>query len=99
MPILREVDGQTQSVTTTTTTTTSSNGEAVAKGASFGERQVRVTTSDKALTVSSWHRGLALIGDTMGMMPVQYQKLNREGGNFVEDVSDAPGSYLSKLSK
>ena len=69
--------------------------ETRAKGASYSERAVRVSTADKALTVSSWHRGLALIGDTMGMMPVQYQRLNREGGNFVEDSSDAPGSYLT----
>lgn len=69
--------------------------ETRAKGASYSERKVAVSTADKALTVSSWHRGLALIGDTMGMMPVQYQRLNREGGNFIEDASDAPGNYLT----
>lgn len=67
----------------------------LAKGASYSDRTVNAGTPGKALTVSSWHRGLTLIGDTMGMMPVQYQKLNREGGNFVQDVSDAPGNYLT----
>lgn len=78
-----------------TETPVGTGAETRAKGASYSERKVAVSTADKALTVSSWHRGLALIGDTMGMMPVQYQRLNREGGNFVEDASDAPGNYLT----
>lgn len=78
-----------------TETSVNAGAETRAKGASYSERKVSVSTADKALTVSSWHRGLALIGDTMGMMPVQYQRLNREGGNFVEDASDAPGNYLT----
>lgn len=95
-PIYREVDGSGAAVTTTTTT---AGGDTTAKGASYSERTVKVTTADKALSVSSWHRGLALIGDTMGMMPIQYQRLNREGGNFIEDVSDAPGNYLTYGTK
>lgn len=78
-----------------TETSVGTGAETRAKGASYSERKVSVSTADKALTVSSWHRGLALIGDTMGMMPVQYQRLNREGGNFIEDASDAPGNYLT----
>ena len=78
-----------------TETSVNTGAETRAKGASYSERKVAVSTADKALTVSSWHRGLALIGDTMGMMPVQYQRLNREGGNFIEDASDAPGNYLT----
>ena len=78
-----------------TETSVGTGAETRAKGASYSERKVAVSTADKALTVSSWHRGLALIGDTMGMMPVQYQRLNREGGNFIEDASDAPGNYLT----
>ena len=78
-----------------TETSVNTGAETRAKGASYSERKVSVSTADKALTVSSWHRGLALIGDTMGMMPIQYQRLNREGGNFIEDASDAPGNYLT----
>lgn len=78
-----------------TETSVNTGAETRAKGASYSERKVAVSTADKALTVSSWHRGLALIGDTMGMMPVQYQRLNREGRNFIEDASDAPGNYLT----
>ena len=78
-----------------TETSVNTGAETRAKGASYSERKVAVSTADKALTVSSWHRGLALIGDTMGVMPVQYQRLNREGGNFIEDASDAPGNYLT----
>lgn len=70
-------------------------GEAQAKGGRYSDRTVWAGTPGKALTVSSWHRGLTVIGDTMGMMPIQYQKLNREGGNFVEDMSNAPGNYLT----
>jgi len=66
-----------------------------AKGGHYSDRTVNAGTPGKALTVSSWYRGLTVIGNTMGMMPVQYQKLDREKGNFVVDVSDAPGNYLT----
>ena len=70
-----------------------------ANGGHYNDRTVYVENADKALTVSSWNRGVTLIGDTMGMMPVQYQVLNREGGNFVEDISSAAGKYLTYGTK
>ena len=66
-----------------------------AHGGSFGDRTVYASSPMSALTVSAWHRGLTLIGDTMGMMPVQYQRLNREGENFVEDISISSGNFLT----
>ena len=70
-----------------------------ASGGSFGDRTVYASTPMAALTVSAWHRGLTVIGDTMGMMPIQYQRLNREGGNFIEDVSNSAGSFLTYGTK
>jgi HK97 family phage portal protein len=37
-----------------------------------------------SLLVPAWFRGVTVIMHTMGQMVVQYQRLNREGGNFVE---------------
>ena len=39
----------------------------------------------RSLLVPAWYRGVTLLMQTMGQMVVQYQKLNAEGGNFVED--------------
>ena len=39
----------------------------------------------RSLLVPAWCRGVSLIMQTMGQMVTQYQKLNSEGGNFVED--------------
>lgn len=98
VPVEREIAGTTPSSQPSepaqnTTTTTVVSG--TSKGASYGERTMFADTPMAALTVSAWHRGLTLIGDTMGMMPVQYQRLNRAGGNFVEDVSNSPGNFLT----
>ena len=38
-----------------------------------------------SLLIPAWCRGVSLIMQTMGQMVVQYQRLNSEGGNFVED--------------
>lgn len=92
----REAGGTVQTGKPSDTLTDGATEPTAARGGKYSDRTVFAGTPGKALTVSSWHRGLALIGDTMGMMPVQYQKLNREGGNFVEDVSDAPGNYLTE---
>lgn len=39
----------------------------------------------RSLLIPAWYRGVSLIMQTMGQMQVQYQRLNREGGNFIED--------------
>lgn len=39
----------------------------------------------RSLLVPAWYRGVSLIMQTMGQMEMQYQRMNREGGNFVED--------------
>ena len=40
---------------------------------------------NKSLMVPAWYRGVSLIMQTMGQMVTQYQRINKEGGNFVED--------------
>lgn len=39
----------------------------------------------RSLLIPAWCRGVSLIMQTMGQMVTQYQKINQEGGNFVED--------------
>ena len=39
----------------------------------------------QSLLVPAWYRGVSLIMQTMGQMVTQYQRLNKEGGNFIED--------------
>lgn len=39
----------------------------------------------QSLLVPAWYRGVSLIMQTMGQMKVQYQRVNAEGGNFVEN--------------
>lgn len=43
-------------------------------------------TGRKSLLIPAWYRGVSLIMQTMGQMEIQYQRLNREGGNFTEDL-------------
>lgn len=60
--------------------------------------QARITdvAGRKSLLVPAWHRGVALIMQTMGQMLVQYQRLSRGGGNFIEDRYGS-GAYLNYL--
>ena len=37
------------------------------------------------LLIPAWYRGVTLIMQTMGQMKMQWQRLNGEGGNFIED--------------
>ena len=61
---------------------TTDNGPEV-KGGSFDERIVYARNPDKALTVSAVYRATELRAKTIGQMPVQYQKKDEQGGNFV----------------
>ena len=40
----------------------------------------------RSLLIPAWFRGVSLIMQTMGQMRVKYQRKNRDGGNFVDDM-------------
>ena len=61
---------------------TTDNGPEV-KGGSFEERIVYARNPEKALSVSAVYRATELRAKTIGQMPVQYQKKDEQGGNFV----------------
>ena len=54
------------------------------KGANWEANVVR-PYGRQSLLVPAWYRGVSLIMQTMGQMVTQYQRLNSEGKNFVED--------------
>lgn len=62
-----------------------SNQERVS-GGDYQERIAYVRAPEQALQTASWYHGLNLRGDTMSVMPVQYQKRDFEKGNFVTDM-------------
>ena len=53
------------------------------KGGSFEERIVYARDPEKALSVSAVYRATELRAKTIGNMPVQYQRKDEQGGNFV----------------
>ena len=55
-------------------------------GADYQERIVAASSPEAACSVSAVYRATKLLSDTMGVMPVQYQKKDFEGGNFVQDM-------------
>ena len=55
-------------------------------GGSFSERIVFARSPQMALTVSAVYRAVELRAKTIGVMPVQYQKRDAAGGNFVTDM-------------
>ena len=55
-------------------------------GADYAERIVAARSPEAACSVSAVYRATKLLSDTMGVMPVQYQKKDFEGGNFVQDM-------------
>lgn len=38
-----------------------------------------------SLLIPAWYRGVTLIMQTMGQMKIQWQRMNGEGGNYIED--------------
>ena len=56
------------------------------QGADYAERIIPVRSPESACSVSAVYRGTTLRADVMGVMPVQYQKKDFEGGNFVTDM-------------
>lgn len=53
------------------------------EGGSYQEHVVRARDPQKALTVSAVYRATELRAKTIGQMPVQYQRKDEQGGNFV----------------
>lgn len=49
------------------------------------EANVVAPMGRRSLLVPAWCRGVSLIMQTMGQMQVQWQRMNGEGGNFIED--------------
>ena len=66
----------------------SSTAEQGAKvtGGSYSERIVYARDPQLALTVSAVYRATELRAKTIAVMPVQYQKRDANGGNFVTDM-------------
>jgi len=75
----REVSG----VPVTTNPNDKSNQTVVATG--DWKEQIVTPSGRRSLIVPAWFRGVSLIMQTMGQMRVQYQRVNAEGGNFIED--------------
>ena len=61
----------------TTTTDTS--------GGTYDENVETVSNQEKALRIATYYRCLNLRANTMAQLTVQYQRLNKDGGNFVQD--------------
>ena len=56
------------------------------KGADYQERITYARTPEQALLVGVVYQAVRLRSDVMAVMPVQYQKKDFEGGNFVTDM-------------
>ena len=53
------------------------------KSGSYEQRIIRANNPQTALTVSAVYRATELRAKTIGQMPVQYQRKDERGGNFV----------------
>lgn len=83
----REIGGQstsTQGVPQTTDPNAPSNQPQ--SSGSYQENVVRVSNPNMALTISALYRAVELKAKTIGQMEMQYQRRNREGGNFVPSM-------------
>lgn len=54
-------------------------------GGAYEEKVEMVTSQEKALRIATYYRCMELRANTMAQLTVQYQRLNKEGGNFVQD--------------
>ena len=63
-------------------------------GASYSERVVYARDPMTALTVSAVYRAVELRAKTIGVMPVQFRKKDRERGNFTVDM----GRYGKRIN-
>lgn len=65
------------------------------KGGNWEANVVR-PVGRSSLLVPAWYRGVSLIMQTMGQMITQYQRMDKQGSNFVEDRYGKNG-YLNYL--
>lgn len=66
--------------------TTDPSNQPKVSGGTFEERIAYVRGPEQALFVATVYRAVNLRADTMSVMPVQYQKRDFAGGNFVTDM-------------
>lgn len=85
LPIQRREVQQPIGVPQTTDPNHQSNQPSV-DGGSFEERIAYVRGPEQALLVAAVYHAINLRADTMSVMPVQYQKKDYEGGNFITDM-------------
>ena len=60
--------------------------ETEVKGADYQERIAYTRSPQQALLVAVVYQAVRLRSDVMSVMPVQYQKKDFEGGNFIQDM-------------
>ena len=58
------------------------------QGGSFEERMVKVNSPQMSLTISAVYRAVELKAKTLGSMEMQYQRRDRDGGNFTPNMYD-----------
>lgn len=86
--------------TITTTDPKAPENQVAGQGSgSFEERIVSARSPHAALTVPVVYRAIGLIASTEGQFQMQYQRLNREGGNFVPATHGQAGrlNYLLQV--
>ena len=71
-----------EAATETPTATTTQTAE---NAGTYEEKVETVSSQDKALRIATYYRCLNLRANTMAQLTVQYQRLNKDGGNFVQD--------------
>lgn len=92
--MVREVSGNETPGTITTTDPKAAENQGTATG-SFADRIVSVRSPHAALTISAVYRAVGLIARTEGQFQVQYQRLNREGGNYVPVIGNPNSRYAN----
>lgn len=86
--------------TITTTDPKAAENQVAGQGSgSFEERIVSARSPHAALTVPVVYRAIGLIASTEGQFQMQYQRLNREGGNFIPAMHGQAGrlNYLLQV--
>ena len=81
----REVGQPATGVPATTDPNAPSNKPSENTG-SYEEKVVRITNPNMSLMVSAVYRAVELKAKTIGSMEMQYQRKNRDGGNFVQSM-------------
>ena len=92
MPLMavRETTDQTNAAEPETT-----SSKAAGESGSFQSHIRHVLTPQAALTVPAVYRAVGLIAKTEGQFMLQYQKLDKKGGNFVPEVGAVGSQYVT----